>query len=64
LLAAIRAAAARDGLEDFYLFAGTGVLDKMADLDDAISAGMRALQALEAGIVCFYGVVVGVRVVR
>jgi hypothetical protein len=35
------AAAARDGLEDLYLFAGTGVLDKMPDVDDALEAGVR-----------------------
>jgi hypothetical protein len=37
------AAAARNGLEDLYLFAGTGVLDKVADVDDAFVAGVRAL---------------------
>ena len=58
------AAAAGDGLYDLSLFAGTGVLDKVPDLDDAIVAGVGALQALGAGVVCFYGVVVGVRVVR
>jgi hypothetical protein len=42
-LSAIRAAAARDGLEDLDLFAGTGVLGKVPDKDDAISAGVRAL---------------------
>jgi hypothetical protein len=30
----------RDGLEDLYLFAGTRVLDKMAEVDDAISTGV------------------------
>ena len=40
------AAAARHGLYDLDLFAGTGVLDKMPDVDDAISAGVRTLQAL------------------
>jgi hypothetical protein len=43
------AAAARHGLYDLDLFAGTGVLDKMPDVDDAISAGVRA-QALETGV--------------
>jgi hypothetical protein len=42
-LSAIRAAAARHGLYDLDLFAGTGVLDKMADVDDAVVAGVRAL---------------------
>src|SRR5215211_2658045 len=51
------AAAARQYLYDLDLFAGTGVLDKMPDVDDAISAGVRA-QALEAGAVRLYGVVV------
>ena len=37
---AIRAAAAGNGLEDFRLFTGTGVLDKMPDVDDAIGAGV------------------------
>jgi hypothetical protein len=36
-------AAARQYLYDLDLFAGTGVLDKMPDVDDAISAGVRAL---------------------
>jgi hypothetical protein len=49
-LASLRAAAAGNSLSDLDLFAGTGVLDKMADVDDAISAGVRA-QALEAGVV-------------
>jgi len=44
------AAAARQYLYDLDLFAGTGVLDKMPDVDDAISAGVRA-QALKAGVV-------------
>jgi hypothetical protein len=44
------AAAARDGLDDLDLFAGTGVLDKMPDVDDAIGAGVGA-QTLEAGVV-------------
>jgi hypothetical protein len=47
--------AAQDGLYDLDLFTSTGVLDKMPEVHDAISAGVRALQALEAGIVCFYG---------
>jgi hypothetical protein len=37
------AAATRNGLKDLYLFAGTGVLDKMADVDDAISAGVGTM---------------------
>jgi len=51
------AAAARDGLHDLDLFTGTGVLDKMTDVDDAIEAGVGA-QTLEAGVVGLYGVVV------
>jgi hypothetical protein len=35
--------AARDGLEDLDLFAGTGVLDNMPDVDDALVAGVGAL---------------------
>jgi hypothetical protein len=54
-LSAIRAAAARDGLEDLDLFAGTGVLGKVPDKDDAIGAGVGALKA---GVVHLYGVVV------
>jgi hypothetical protein len=49
------AAATRNGLKDLYLFAGTGVLDKMADVDDAPVAGVGALQA---GVVRLYGVVI------
>jgi hypothetical protein len=49
-LASLRAAAAGNGLYALYLFAGTGVLDKMADVDDAIGAGVGA-QTLEAGVV-------------
>jgi hypothetical protein len=37
------AAATRNGFKDLYLFAGTGVLDNMADVDDAISAGVGAM---------------------
>jgi hypothetical protein len=37
------AAAARNDLEDLCLFAGTGVLDKMADVDDAFGAGVGSL---------------------
>src|SRR5215208_8172542 len=59
------AAAAGDGLYDLSLFAGTGVLDKVPDVDDAIVAGVGALQA---SVVRLYGVVVilgaWVRVVR
>jgi hypothetical protein len=43
-----RAAAARNVLKDFYLFAGTGVLDKMADVDDAVEE--LAKLAAEAGL--------------
>src|SRR5919112_3839105 len=39
-LSAIRATAAGNGLEDFGLFTGTGVLDKMPDVDDTIGAGV------------------------
>jgi hypothetical protein len=53
-LSTIRAAATRNGLKDLDLFACAGVLDKMADVDDAISAGVGALQA---GVVRLYGVV-------
>jgi hypothetical protein len=35
-----RALAARNGLEDFRLFVGTGILDKVPDVDDAIGAGV------------------------
>jgi hypothetical protein len=45
-LSALRATAARDGLEDLYLFAGTGVLDKVPDVDDAIGAGVGAIMFL------------------
>jgi hypothetical protein len=54
-LSAIRALAARHSLDDLYLFAGTGVLDKVPDVDDAIVASVGALQA---GVVHLYGVVV------
>jgi hypothetical protein len=44
------AAAARHGVHDLGLFAGTGVLDKMADVDDAVVAGVGViLDALELG---------------
>jgi hypothetical protein len=43
VLPVTRAAAARHGLYDLDLFAGTGVLDKMADVDDALEAGVRAI---------------------
>src|SRR5215207_1616553 len=45
----------RHGLYDLDLFAGTGVLDKVPDVDDAIVAGVGAL---EAGVVRLYSVVV------
>jgi hypothetical protein len=54
----------RNGLYDLDLFAGTGVLDNMPDVDYALVAGVRAL---EAGVMRLYGVVVilgWVRVVR
>jgi hypothetical protein len=60
-LAAIRATPARHGFEDLDLFAGTGVLDKMANVDDTLVAGVGAL---EAGVVRLYGVVVLGRWVR
>jgi hypothetical protein len=53
----VGASPTRNGLYDLDLFAGTGVLDKMPDVDDAISAGAGA-QALKAGVVRLYGVVV------
>jgi hypothetical protein len=53
-LSAIRAAAARNGVEDLYLFASTGVFDKMPDVDDPLVAGVGAL---EAGVVRLYSVV-------
>jgi hypothetical protein len=43
LLSAGDTLAARDGLEDLDLFAGTGVLDNMPDVDDALVAGVGAL---------------------
>jgi hypothetical protein len=51
---AIRAAAAGNGLYDLDLFAATGVLDKVPDVDHAIGAGVRALQA---GVMRLYGIV-------
>jgi hypothetical protein len=42
-LSAIRAAAARNGLDDLDLFACTGVLNKVPDVDDAIGAGVGAI---------------------
>jgi hypothetical protein len=45
----------RNGLYDLDLFTGTGVLDKMPDEDDALVAGVGAL---EAGVMRLYGVVV------
>jgi len=35
----------RNGLEDLDLFAGTGVLDKVPDVDDALVASVGALEA-------------------
>ena len=40
-LSAIRAATAGDGLYDFDLFAGTGVLDKVPDVDNAVQTDVR-----------------------
>src|SRR5215208_1973763 len=48
--------AARNGVDDLYLVAVV-VDDQIADVDDALVAGVRA-QALEAGVVRLYGVVV------
>ena len=39
-LAVFRALAAGNGLEDFRLFVGTGILDKVPDVDDAIGTGV------------------------
>ena len=44
----------RNGLYDLDLFAGTGVLDKATDVDDAVYTGVGAL---EAGVMRLYGVV-------
>jgi len=41
VFASFAAAAARHGLYDLDLFTGTGVLDNMADIDDALYAGVR-----------------------
>jgi hypothetical protein len=49
------AAAAWHGLYDLDLFAATGVLDKVPDVDDTIVAGVGAL---EAGVMRLYGIVV------
>jgi hypothetical protein len=54
-LAVFRALAAGHGLEDFRLFVGTGVLDKVPDVDDAIGTGVGAL---EASVMRLYGVVI------
>src|SRR5215217_989807 len=50
-----RATAAGNGLYDLDPFAATGVLDKVPDVDDAFVAGV---EALEAGVMRLYGVVV------
>jgi hypothetical protein len=42
-LLSVRTTAAGNGLYDFDLFPGTGVLDKVLDVDDAIGAGVRIL---------------------
>jgi hypothetical protein len=61
----VGASPTRNGLYDLDLFAGTGVLDKMPDVDDALVAGVGTL---EASVMRLYGVVVilarRVRVVR
>jgi hypothetical protein len=49
-----RALATRHGLYDLDLFAATGVLDKRADVDDAIVAGVVA-RVLGAGC-CVQGI--------
>jgi hypothetical protein len=54
-LSAIRAAAAWEGLEDLDLFAATGALDNMPDVDDALVAGVGAFKT---GVMRLYGVVV------
>jgi hypothetical protein len=48
------ATSARNGLENLDLFAATGALDNMPDVDDAIVASVGAL---EAGVMRLYGVV-------
>ena len=53
-LSAIRAAAARHGVYDLDLFAVVAY-DPMADVDDALQAGVGTL---ERGVVRLYGVVV------
>jgi hypothetical protein len=53
-LSAIRALAARNGLDDLDLFARTGVLDKVPDVEDAFGAGVGALKA---GVMRLYGVI-------
>jgi len=50
-LSAIRASPTRDGVHDLGLFAGTGVLDKVPDVDNAIGAGVGALVLVEVEIV-------------
>ena len=40
-LTSVRATAAGNGLYDLDLFAGTGVLDKVPDVDDPLVAGVR-----------------------
>jgi len=54
-LSAIRASPTRDGVHDLDLFASTGVLNKVPDVDDAISAGVGAF---EASVMRLYSVVV------
>ena len=49
-LSATRALAAGNGLDDFDLFPGTGVLDKMAEVHDAIVAGVRVIPFLSGWV--------------
>jgi hypothetical protein len=42
-LSAIRASPTRNGVYDLDLFTGTGVLDKVPDVDDAIVAGVGVI---------------------
>jgi hypothetical protein len=44
------AAATQDGLGDLDLFAGTGVLDNMPDVDDALQAGVRVILFLSGWV--------------
>jgi hypothetical protein len=44
-LLSVRTTAAGNGLYDFDLFAGTGVLDKVPDVDEAIGTGVGRSEA-------------------